>query len=217
MQNELSFSYARDLARISLEIGAIKLNPKIPFTWASGYQMPIYNDNRLLLGNADHRLFVAQGLENLLKQGKIPVDVIAGTATAGIPPATSLANLIQTPLVYIRPKPKEHGMQNQVEGIMQNGQNIVVVEDLISTGGSALQAVEAVRQAGGLITDCICIFNYGFAKARESFEKINCRLHSLLTFDFLLEYAEQEKTISPEQITLLRNWHKNPFEWAKKK
>lgn len=215
MHNESAPSCARDLAHIALEIGAIKLNPENPFIWASGYRMPIYNDNRLLLAKADHRLLVGRGLQTLLTQENIPVDVIAGTATAGIPPATTLANLLQTPLVYVRPKPKEHGMQNQIEGVLKNGQNVVVVEDLISTGGSALKAVEAVRRAGGTVAHCLCIFNYGFPGAAESFAKANCQLHSLLTFPTLLEYAEQEKAITSEQTALLRDWHKNPFEWKK--
>lgn len=217
MQNESAYSFARNLAHIALEIGAIKLNPENPFTWASKYRMPIYNDNRLFLGNADHRVLVGQGLKNILTRENIPVDVIAGIATAGIPPATTLANLLQTPLIYVRPKPKEHGIQNQIEGVLKNSQSVVVVEDLISTGESALKAVKTVRQAGATINHCLCIFNYKFIEAEKSFEKANCNLHSLLTFPTLLECAEQQKAITPEQVTFLRDWHKNPFKLGKER
>ncbi|MFQ5671740.1 MAG: orotate phosphoribosyltransferase [Nitrospinales bacterium] len=216
MQNEPADFHAGELARIALSIGAIKLNPENPFTWASGYRMPVYNDNRLLLGNAEHRLLVARGLRAVLTRENIPVDVVAGTATAGIPPATSLANLLRAPLIYVRPKPKQHGMQNQIEGILKSNQNTVVVEDLISTGGSALEAVAAVRRAGARVEHCLCIFNYGFAEAAEAFEKAHCRLHSLLTFPELLQYAENKKIMSSGQIALLRDWYQNPFDWGKR-
>jgi len=215
MQNTPADFHAGELARIALSIGAIKLNPEKPFTWASGYRMPVYNDNRLLLGNAGHRLLVAQGMQAIVARENIPADVIAGTATAGIPPATSLANLLQTPLIYVRPKPKEHGMQNRIEGILKNDQHVVVIEDLISTGGSALKAVQAIRHAGADVAHCLCIFNYGFAEAAEAFKKAHCRLHSLLTFAKLIDYAESQSIMPAEHIALLRDWHQNPFAWGK--
>ncbi|MEC7640945.1 MAG: orotate phosphoribosyltransferase [Nitrospinota bacterium] len=215
MEKESVQFYTKNLARIALEIGAIQLNPENPFTWASGYRMPIYNDNRRLLGNAEHRLLVGRGMQTLLDQENISVDVIAGTATAGIPPATTLANILNRPLIYVRPQPKDHGMQNQIEGILKNRQNTVVVEDLVSTGGSALKAVEAIRQTGGTVTHCLCIFNYGFPEAAKAFEKANCHLLSLLTFLTLLQFAQQGKNITPQQVDLLKDWYANPFEWGK--
>ena len=140
--------YSKKLAHIALEIGAIKLNPQNPFTWASGYRMPVYNDNRLLLGNAEHRLLIAEGFQDILRRENIHADAVVGTATAGIPHATTLANLLRTPLVYVRSSPKGHGMENLIEGVLTKSQNVVVVEDLISTGDSSLKAVEAVRKAG---------------------------------------------------------------------
>ena len=142
-------NFAQQLATISLEIGAIKINSKKPFTWASGYRMPLYNDNRMLLSQAGHRTLIAEGMKAVLEKEDVSVDTVAGVATAGIPHATSLANLTQLPLIYVRSSPKEHGMKNQVEGILKPGQAVVVVEDLISTGGSAVKAVEAIREAGG--------------------------------------------------------------------
>lgn len=206
-----------ELAKIVLEIGAIKFNPEQPFTWASGYRMPIYNDNRLLLDSVDHRLRVAEGFRSVLKSSAAKVDVVAGTATAGIAPATSLANLLETPLIYVRSAPKGHGMQNQVEGLLKNKQSVVVIEDLISTGKSALQAVEAVRKAGGLVEHCLCIFSYGFPTANDLFNKSDCRLHSLLTFETLLNCALGTKTLNPETIEVLRSWHKDPFSWGEKR
>ncbi|MDH5458114.1 MAG: orotate phosphoribosyltransferase [Nitrospinota bacterium] len=208
-------SVAQQLAKISLEIGAIKINPKNPFTWASGYRMPLYNDNRMLLGKAGHRTLIAEGMQAIIQKENIPVDAVAGVATAGIPHATSLANLIQLPLIYVRSSPKEHGMKNQVEGILQSGQAVVVVEDLISTGGSALKAVDTIREAGGVVEHCFGIFGYGFPEAQERFEKSQCRLHTLLDLDSLLQVAIKEGRISPEEKQVVDIWRKSPFDWGK--
>jgi len=208
-------SVAQQLAKISLEIGAIKINPQNPFTWASGYRMPLYNDNRMLLGNASYRTLIAEGMQAIIQKENIPVDAVAGVATAGIPHATSLANLIQLPLIYVRSSPKEHGMKNQVEGILQSGQAVVVVEDLISTGGSALKAVDTIREAGGVVEHCFGIFGYGFPEAQERFEKSQCRLHTLLDLDSLLQVAIKEGRISPEERQVVDIWRKSPFDWGK--
>jgi orotate phosphoribosyltransferase len=208
-------SFAQQLAKISLEIGAIKINPKNPFTWASGYRMPLYNDNRMLLGNADHRTLIAEGMKAIIKKENVRVDAIAGVATAGIPHATSLANLIKLPLIYVRSSPKEHGLKNRVEGILESGQAVVVVEDLISTGGSALKAVDTVREAGGVVEHCLGIFGYGFPEAKERFEKSQCQLHTLLSLDPLLELAVKEGYIASEEKQVIDAWRQNPFEWGK--
>jgi orotate phosphoribosyltransferase len=208
-------SVAQQLAKISLEIGAIKINSKNPFTWASGYRMPLYNDNRMLLGNAGHRTLIAEGMKAIIQKESIQVDTVAGVATAGIPHATSLANLVQLPLIYVRSSPKEHGMKNQVEGILKPGQAVVVVEDLISTGGSALKAVDTVREAGGVVEHCFGIFGYGFPEAKERFEKSQCWLHTLLDLDSLLQMAVREGHISPEEKQVVDTWRKSPFDWGK--
>ena len=208
-------SIAQQLAQISLEIGAIKIDSKNPFTWASGYRMPIYNDNRMLLGNAEHRQRVAEGLNEVVEKNHLPADVIAGVATAGIPHATGLANRMGLPLIYVRSAPKEHGLKNQVEGILQSGQSVIVVEDLISTGGSAIKAVEAVREAGGTVDHCLGIFSYGFPEAEQKFDRANCRLHTLLNLDTLLQCAVTEGKIRPDEKQVISHWAENPFEWGK--
>jgi len=207
-------SFAQQLAKISLEIGAIKINPKNPFTWASGYRMPLYNDNRMLLGNAAHRTLIAEGMKAIIDKEDLQVETIAGVATAGIPHATSLANLIKLPLIYVRSSPKEHGLKNQIEGILKPGQTVVVVEDLISTGGSALKAVDTIREAGGVVEHCFGIFNYGFPETEERFEKSHCRIHTLLNLDTLLQLAVKEGYIALEEKQVVDTWRQNPFNWG---
>jgi len=208
--------FSEEIAKISLETGAIQLEAETPFLWASGYRMPIYNDNRLLLGSAKHRRLIADGFKDVITSKEIKVDVISGTATAGIPPATSLANLLETPLIYVRTHPKEHGMKNQIEGVLRQSQNVVVVEDLISTGGSALKAVTAIREAGGKVDHCLSIFSYGFSKAIEQFKNARCQLHNLLNFEELMLLAMKNKSVSTEQLSLLKSWHSDPFNWGSK-
>ena len=176
--------------------------------------MPIYNDNRLLLGSAAHRALVVEGFRELIQSQNLNFDVIAGTATAGIPHATSLANALGLPLIYVRDKAKGHGLKNQIEGILQDEQNALVIEDLISTGGSSLRAVEAVREAGGNCEHCFSIFSYGLEKADNLFADANCNLDSLLTFPTLLEVAVERGTIDAEQQTLLTEWRSDPFGWG---
>ncbi len=208
-------SYSERLAEIVLEIGAVKIDAQRPFTWASGYKMPVYNDNRLLLGNPEHRALVTAGMQSLITAANIQVNTVAGTATAGIPHATSLANALKTPLIYVRPAPKDHGKQNQIEGILDKGDAVIVVEDLISTGGSALKAVEAVRQAGGKVDHCFCIFHYGFQKTVDQFQQAHCQMHPLLTFELLVQTGQTTGKISSGQKVVLEEWYKNPFEWGR--
>ena len=210
-------NFSKEIAKISLDTGAIRLEPENPFLWASGYLMPIYNDNRLLLGNSKHRQLIAEGLQKIITCKIIEVDVVAGTATAGIPPATSLSNLLETPLIYVRPTPKEHGMKNQIEGVFRAHQKVVVIEDLISTGGSALNAVAAIRNAGGEVKHCLSIFSYGFSKAIKQFENVQCQLHHLLSFEELITLARENKNLSAEQFSVLQSWHDDPFNWGNKK
>jgi len=204
---------AKNIAQVALEVGAIQINARNPFTWASGFKMPIYNDNRLLLGNAKHRSLVAEGYKDLLKKHALDVEVIAGTATAGIPHATSLADLLQVPLIYVRSTAKSHGMGNKVEGILKNNQRVLLIEDLISTGGSAVNAVTAIREAGGIVNHCFSIFSYGFPEALEKFKGISCQNDSILVFAQLLKIAQSTKYISLNDIKTLQSWQKNPFNW----
>jgi len=202
------------LAETALKIGAIQVNTDNPFTWASGYRMPVYNDNRLLLGNAGQRRLISEGFQSLLADKNIEVDVVAGTATAGIPPATTLADLIQTPLIYVRSSPKKHGMQNQVEGVLKKGQHVIVIEDLVSTGGSVLNAIETIRLLGGNVEHCFSIFTYGFQKAEDLFSKAHCQHHALLTFEQLINLGIKSGTLTQTQTTRLRSWFQDPFNWG---
>ena len=205
---------AENIAQVALEIGAIRFNAQQPFTWASGYKMPIYNDNRLLLGSAKHRAWVAKGFQELLEKHSPEVEVVAGTATAGIPHATTLADLLQAPLIYVRSTAKSHGMGNQIEGVLKKGQRVLVIEDLISTGGSAVKAVTAIREAGATVNHCFSIFSYGFSEASEKFKAIGCETHSILTFTELLKVAESTQILPEKDIETLQSWQENPFKWA---
>jgi orotate phosphoribosyltransferase len=207
---------AKNIAQIALEVGAIRINAQAPFTWASGYKMPIYNDNRLLLGKAKHRSLITKGFKDLLKTFDIEVEVIAGTATAGIPYATSLADLLQVPLIYVRSSSKSHGMGNKIEGVLKKNQRVLIIEDLISTGGSAISAVIAIREAGGIVDHCFSIFSYGFTEASEKFKSVSCQSHPLLVFTELLQVAQSIKHISPNDIKTLQSWQKSPFKWKNK-
>ncbi len=208
---------SRQLAEIALALGAIKISPDSPFTWASGARMPIYNDNRLLLGNCSHRILIAEGFKALIENKGIKTDVIAGTATAGIPHATTLANALQCPLIYVRPTAKEHGMKNRIEGPLNPGQEVVVVEDLISTGGSVLKVVHALREAGARVSHCLGIFSYGFPESIEQFKEQDCQLHTLIGFEELLDFMKESGTLTAEQLQTLLDWKGNPFKWWEKK
>ena len=202
------------LAKISLAIGAIKLNPEKPFTWASGYKMPLYNDNRLFLGDAEHRSLIAQGFQNLLSQYNVKAEVLAGTATAGIPHATTLADALQLPLIYVRSSAKSHGMGNRIEGPLKPKQQVLVIEDLISTGGSAVSAVQAVREAGGIVNHCFSIFSYGFTEAHDNFKSIDCEMHSILDLSQLLKMSQSTQKMSTKDLETIQSWQKAPFKWA---
>jgi len=215
--------YGTEIAKAGLEIKAIKLRPEDPFTWASGFRMPIYNDNRMFLFHPEFRELITNGFVDLLiEQGILSNPVIAGTSTAGIPLATALANELGLPLIYIRDKPKDHGLKNQIEGIdAENdlrGLPTIVIEDLISTGGSSARAVQAVRDANGDCNHCLSIFNYGLDKAVQAFDALNpkCNVRSLLTYDTLLRTAKDVGYLDAGQVKLLEEWREDPFGWGEK-
>ncbi len=204
------------LARTALRGGAITLNAKNPYTWTSGYRMPIYNDNRLLLSLAETRALIASGFKQLIERGSLRCEVIAGTATAGIPHATTLADLMTLPLVYVRQQNKGHGLKNRIEGGIKPGSVAVLIEDLISTGGSSLDAVSAIRESGAAVSACLAIFNYGFKQAQTAFADAQCPLYSLLTMSRLLDVAKEERCIDEPDAELLLDWQAAPFEWGEK-
>ena len=211
---------ARQIAKAALEIKAVKLQPEAPFTWASGYKMPIYNDNRLFLFYPKHRKLIAQGFAKLIEEEHIPCDIIAGTPTAGIPHGFLLADVIDKPFIYPRKWQKDHGMLNKIEGVpnvdMIRDKHVVMIEDLISTGGSSVESLEVVRAAGAKVTMCLSIFSYGFEKAKHAFDKVNAHYRSLITLDTLISVCEEEKYFNGEQIELLREWQQSPFTWGER-
>jgi len=184
--------------------------------------MPIYNDNRMFLFHPEMRRTIARGLAEIVRENDIAPEVVAGTATAGIPHGALLADLLDLPFIYIRDKPKGHGLKNRIEGLDAEsdleGRRAVVIEDLISTGGSSARAVEAVREARGRADWCVSIFSYGLEKAEEEFRALDppCRYTSLLTFPLLLEVARSGGFLTPDQIALLAEWREDPFGWGEK-
>ena len=210
----------RTIAQQGLTIGAIKLNPDDPFRWASGYRMPVYNDNRMFLFHPETRRLIARGLADIVEREGIAPEVVAGTATAGIPHGALLADLLSLPYIYIRDKPKAHGLRNRIEGLDADsdleGRTVVVIEDLISTGGSSARAVEAVREANGTADWCLSIFSYGLEKAAEQFAGLTppCHSTSLLTFPLLMDVARTGGFLSDPQIALLEAWREDPFGWG---
>lgn len=204
---------AEKTAELLLQINAIKLNPGNPFTWASGWKSPIYCDNRLILSFPSIRNYVRDEFaKNIEKQFGKP-DVIAGVATGAIGIGILVAESLGLPFVYVRPEPKKHGRQNQVEGFLQKGQNVVVVEDLISTGNSSLLAVEALRNAGANIKGMAAIFTYGFDVAEKNFKDANIDLYTLSNYSNLLNLAVAKKYIPEEDLVTLQEWNVNPAAW----
>ncbi|OWP83192.1 orotate phosphoribosyltransferase [Flavobacterium davisii] len=204
---------ASKTAELLLQINAIKLNSKNPFTWASGWKSPIYCDNRILLSFPAIRNYVKDEFtKNIEKQFGKP-DVIAGVATGAIGIGILVAQELGLPFVYVRPEPKKHGRKNQVEGFLQKGQNVVVVEDLISTGNSSLLAVEALRNEGANIKGMAAVFTYGFPVAEENFKNANVDPFTLSNYENLLKLAVIKNYITEKEHELLTDWRKNPSEW----
>ena len=203
------------LAKELISTGALKINTRAPFRWTSGALMPVYADNRLLLGNYKTRRKIAEAFSSILKEQQIQVEAVAGTATAGIPHATSLADILQCPLLYVRSKAKGHGVGRQIEGVLTPGSAVVVVEDLLSTGGSVLAAVDALRKEGSLVNVCLSIFTYGFPQCWEALDSAGCQSLSLLTMESLLGILRETHSISEADFEALNLWYKSPFTWAR--
>jgi orotate phosphoribosyltransferase len=205
---------AEKTAELLLQINAIKLNPKNPFTWASGWKSPIYCDNRLTLSFPPIRNYLREEFEKIIEKQFGKPDVIAGVATGAIGIGILVAEIMGLPFVYVRPEPKKHGRQNQVEGFLQKGQNVVVVEDLISTGKSSIMAVEALRDAGANVKGMVAIFTYGFPVAQENFKAANVELCTLSNYENLLNLAVAKKYITEAEQGILLEWNKAPDVWG---
>lgn len=204
---------AASVASMLLEIQAIKLNTEKPFTWASGWKSPIYCDNRLSLSFPAIRTAIRDGLVQAIRANFPSAEAVAGVATAGVPQGALVADVLQLPFVYVRPKPKDHGMENLIEGKVVKGQRVVVIEDLISTGGSSLKAVQALRDAGFDVLGMISIFTYGFEVAVRNFQDANVSLVSLSDYSSLIAYASANNLISADQLTSLKAWRVDPANW----
>ena len=202
------------VAEFLLQIKAIKLQPNNPFTWASGWKSPIYCDNRITLSHPTIRTYIRQKLASLIQEEFGSVTVIAGVATAGIPQGVLVAQELGLPFIYVRSSPKDHGRGNLIEGEFSEGQRVVVVEDLISTGKSSLQAVDALRAAGLEVAGLVAIFDYGFDAAIENFKNAKCRFTTLSNYNALIEYAAHYNFVSEDDLNLLRQWRENPSQWG---
>ncbi|MCF6279957.1 MAG: orotate phosphoribosyltransferase [Flavobacteriaceae bacterium] len=204
---------AKKTAELLLQIKAIKLQPNEPFTWASGWKSPIYCDNRITLSFPQIRTFLRQEIANLVVEKYGKPDVIAGVATGAIAIGVLVAEELGVPFVYVRPKAKKHGRKNQVEGMLESGSNVVVIEDLISTGKSSLNVVEALKKENVTVKGMIAIFSYGFAIAGKNFEKYNVELTTLSNYESLLEQANNTNYISEKDLETLNDWRENPSKW----
>lgn len=206
-------STAEKISKTLLKLDAVVLRPSKPFVWTSGIRSPIYCDNRLVLSHPKARDKVIEAFVRLIEDKKLKFDALAGIATAGIPHAAILADRLKMPLLYVRASPKTHGKGNRVEGSIRKGERVLVVEDLVSTGQSSLEAVRALRQAGLKAEDCVAIFTYGFAFAKNAFHRERCGLHTLTDLKTLLDVAEEEERITPQDRALIERFAKNPQRW----
>ena len=206
---------AKKTAELLLQIKAIKLSPSEPYTWASGWKSPIYCDNRVTLSYPNIRSFVKEEIAKIveIKYGK--PDVIAGVATGAIAIGVLVAQELGVPFVYVRPEPKSHGRKNQIEGALEKNQRVVVIEDLISTGKSSLNAVKAINEAGSIVKGMVAIFSYGFDIASENFAQNGVELTTLSNYTYLLEQASDSQYISEKELETLSEWRRDPKNWKK--
>src|SRR5690606_2772314 len=204
---------AAPIAEMLLKIQAIKLNTRKPFTWSSGWKSPIYCDNRLSLSYPEVRKAIKDGIIEVIRENFFTAEAIAGVATAGIAHGALVADGLDLPFLYVRPKPKEHGMENLIEGRVVKNQKVVVVEDLVSTGGSSLKAVAALRSAGFKVLGMVSVFNYGFDLATKNFYEADVSLISLSDYGHLLSQAVAEKYIKEDELVSLKAWRVDPAHW----
>ena len=205
---------SRQIAEILFDIGAVTFSRRVPFKFDSGILSPVYTDNRLIISYPKLREKIVDAFIQKIKEIGIP-DVVAGTATAGIPHAAFIAQKLKIPMVYVRSKPKEHGQGNQVEGRVKRGQAAVVIEDLISTAGSSIGAVEALRKLGLKVSDVVAIFTYDLKEADANLKKAKVKLHTLTNLETAARVAFEKGFLKEEQIATILEWAKNPRDWGK--
>ncbi len=207
---------AKKTAELLLQIKAIKLNPQEPFTWASGWKSPIYCDNRIILSYTPIRNFVRDHMAKQVEKIYGKADVIAGVATGAIGIGMLVAEYLGVPFIYVRPEAKKHGRQNQIEGHLESGQNVVVIEDLISTGKSSLNAVKALKEANANVKGMIAIFSYGFDVAEENFKQEHLQVHTLSNYTSLIEQAYETNYLNKKELETLQEWRVDPSNWSPK-
>ena len=208
---------ANQAARFLLQIKAIKLNNENPFTWASGRKSPIYCDNRVTLSYPEIRTFLRQQFVSIINERFAEADVIAGVATGGIALGVLVAQDLGKPFIYVRPEEKKHGLTNKIEGVVKEGQSVLVIEDLISTGKSSLLAVDALREAGCIVKGMAAIFTYGLDIAEKAFEDKEVPLYTITDYDTLIETAKEETFIKEDEIASLSKWRMNPERWSEER
>lgn len=205
---------AKAVAEKLLQVNAVKLSPEQPFTWASGWKSPIYCDNRKILSFPYIRDFIKSEMCNVIFEKFPDAELLAGVATAGIAWGAMAADQLKLPYIYVRPKPKEHGLGNQIEGYYEKGKKVVVIEDLVSTGKSSLQVVDVLKQEGVEVIGMVSIFTYGFAVATEAFSTASLPYQSLTDYSTLIETAIQKGMVKPEQESILLKWRDDPANWT---
>ncbi len=221
--SEITNYYGTQLARGALELGAIRLDVYNPFKWASGYRMPIYNDNRQFLSSASYRALICDAFSDMIECLNLDMDNIAGTATAGIPHATTLADRLKKPLSYVRSSSKDHGLGHQIEGLGKDssyhGAKVLLIEDLISTGSSSIKAVDAIRKADGNCSTCLAIFTYGLDASQKAFDDLDpkCAFHTILSYDLMLSVAKNIGYINEKESQELAKWRESPFTWGEER
>lgn len=204
---------ALKIAQYLLQIKAIRLSPKAPYTWASGWKSPIYCDNRITLSFPVIRTYIRQQFVHIIGDEFGDIDLIAGIATGGIAHGALVAQDLGLPFAYVRTAKKDHGLSNQIEGVIESGQSIIMIEDLISTGMSSMMAVQAVKDKGANVKGLIAIFTYGFDVAVKKFEDAGCKVFALCNYDFLLKQALEDNYIHEEDMAILKTWRSDPEHW----
>ena len=220
-QQDLEDEYterSQEAARILLEIGAVTLSPSQPYRYVSGIYSPIYCDNRLLISYPEQWQYIVNSMLKIIVNeiGMENIDIIGGTSTAGIPHAAYISDRLKMPMIYVKSVAEEHGKKAKVEGNLPPGSNVLVIEDLISTGGSSTRAVQSVRDAGGVVNHCLAIFTYEMEKAYKAFRETDCKLHTVTSFSTLLRVAQQGGYITEEELIDARKWSHNPAEWGRR-
>ena len=201
-------------AKALLDIGAIGFSPDAPITFKSGIRSPVYVDNRQLIYHPAAWHIIIEGFESLIESRHLQFDILAGVALGGVPHSSALAYLMNQPSVFVRKETKGHGMGNRVEGGAVDDRRVLLVEDLITTGGSSLSAVDALRQSGANVTDALAIISYDFDEARAAFERVDIALHTLTDFETLMQLAQERQLLNAEQIALISRWFADPYAWA---